>query len=75
MKLQTKVMLLSLGQFVLVVIFISLVIYQIQNIYGKYSQADDKSKKECFDKFKTFEYEVVSEVLYCKTPDGFVKHN
>lgn len=40
-----------------------------------YKSFADAHKEKCLTKFKTIEYEIVSNVLYCKTNDGLIKFN
>jgi len=43
--------------------------------YTQYKDSSDSYKKQCFDEFGDFEYEVIKNELYCKTSEGFVKSN
>lgn len=58
---------------ILFILSINLLVTQVKDAYTKYQQSVDDSKKKCFDEFKSFEYEVISGELYCKTVEGFVK--
>lgn len=41
--------------------------------YNKYVNITDSYKEKCLKKFKTIEYEVVNDELYCKSTNGLVK--
>lgn len=57
----------------LFIVVINLAVIEVKDAYLKYEQSVDDNKKKCFDEFKSFEYEVISGELYCKTVEGFVK--
>jgi len=52
---------------------VSVVIDGSTALYNEYKNNTDTYKKECFDKFKSLEYEIIANELYCKTETGFIK--
>lgn len=59
--------------FVVMSVLIMLLELVVMSAYDEYKAQTDIHKEKCLDKFKAIEYEVVSDVLYCKTDDGLVK--
>jgi hypothetical protein len=50
------------------------IINQGGKAYELYKITTDAHKQKCLDKFKTIEYEMVNDVLYCKSTNGLVKY-
>lgn len=69
MKSTTKIALYSVAQFLLFVAFVLNGAY----MYQKYTDGQDAYKKQCFDKFGFFDFEVVSDDLYCKSGGKSIK--
>ena len=42
--------------------------------YELYKTTTDAHKEKCLTKFKTIEYEMVNDILYCKSVNGLVKY-
>jgi len=70
MKTSTQLALLSTGQF----LCFSAVVLIISVNYTQYIDKRDSYKKQCFDKFSSFEYEVISDELYCKSGGKSIKY-
>jgi len=58
----------------LVVVMIKSIAFVGEKAYYEYKAVTDAHKSKCLDKFKTIDYEVVDDVLYCKSVDGLVKY-
>lgn len=56
--------------FVVFLVVIGMII--LSGLYNHFTSAHEQ---KCLAKFKTIEYEIVSDVLYCKTNDGLIKFN
>ena len=61
--------------FFVIVFFIigNFAIEQGKKAYGDYVSITDSYKEKCLVKFKTVDYEVVNDELYCKSVDGLVR--
>lgn len=74
-----KKMIDGVGVFVFIlctVLFVVLLATIVRKMHKSYKvTTTEVHKQKCLTKFKTIEYEVVSDVLYCKTVDGLVKFN
>ena len=69
-----KVMLIvAIVFFILFSVIIKSCTSDLNDVVARYKKITDGYKEKCLSKFKTIEYEVVSDVLYCKTDKGLVK--
>ena len=71
-KKSTKEMIIAIMVFSVLLTFLQ---ENIKSNYSKYKATTDAYKEQCLAKFKTIEYEVVNEILYCKSVNGLVKFN